>query len=63
MLHGVIINGTNTLSAHGLILLDDLRIEEPTKKENRINYIISGTHHLLVMFHHNHRIANTLQLL
>lgn len=37
MLHGVIINGTNTLSAHGLILLDDLRIEEPTKKENRIN--------------------------
>ena len=37
MLHGVTINGTNTLTAYGLFLCADLNIGEPTLKENLVD--------------------------
>lgn len=37
MLHGVIINSTNTLTAYGLFLCADLNIGEPTLKENLVD--------------------------
>ena len=37
MLHGVTINGTNTLTEYGLFLCADLKISEPKLKENRVD--------------------------